>query len=169
MKKLLILIISFIFLGCGYKPTSYYTKNEISGYVFVKLGININSTQGSVLVKDAINEMIVHKFKSSLTNDITKANTVIDISLGSVGHSVLQTDDKGYASLYRTTASVVLRYYNVKNNIPKSVSTTSSYDYAIDENSIITDDKKTYAIKIATKSALEDIFSNIAVQNFDKK
>jgi hypothetical protein len=169
VKKILILIISLLFLGCGYKPTSYYAKNEIDGYVFVRLSVNINNTQGSVLAKDAINEMIIHKFNSSLTDDIEKADTIVDISLGSVGHSVLQTDDKGYASLYRTTASVVLRYYNVKNNIPKSVSTTSSYDYAIDENSIITDDKKTYAIKIATKSALEDIFSNIAVQNFDKK
>jgi hypothetical protein len=168
VKKILILIISLLFLGCGYKPTSYYAKNEIDGYVFVRLSVNINNTQGSVLAKDAINKMIIHKFNSSLTDDIEKADTIVDISLGSVGHSVLQTDDKGYASLYRTVAKINLTYYNVKKNLPKSISATGRYDYAIDENSVITDDKKIQAVAIATKNALKDIFSNIAVQNFDK-
>jgi hypothetical protein len=53
----------------------------------------------------------------------------------------------------------------IKNNILKSLNTTGSYDYAIDSNSLITENKKQESVKIAAQKALDDIFSSVAVKS----
>ncbi|MGK0256574.1 MAG: hypothetical protein ACI81I_001194, partial [Arcobacteraceae bacterium] len=60
--------IVLLFIGCGYKPSSYYAKNAITGHVYVELKVDINNAQSSVYVKDAMNEMVLNQFKASLTN-----------------------------------------------------------------------------------------------------
>jgi hypothetical protein len=165
------LFISFIitltiFSGCGYKPTSYYAKNEINGKVYVKLNVNINNTDNSILIKDAVNEMVVQQFRSSLIEDKNKANTLIDVSLLSVSFTTLQLDNQGYAKLYRTTVAIGLNYHNIDTNKTKSLIVNGSYDYSVDVDSVITDTKKDESIKIAAQKALADIFSIIAVQSF---
>ncbi len=161
-------LISFILSGCGYKPTSHYAKNEISGKVFVKLKVDIKNATNSVLAKDAVNEMVIGQFGAKLVNDETKANTVVNVSLGSVVYTTLKSDTQGFAQLYRTTVKVNLNYINKQNKLKRSVSVTGSYDYTVDDDSSVTDAKKEESVKIAATKALNDIFSQIAVQSFKK-
>ena len=114
MGKIL-LTLTFVFsllilTACGYKPTSYYAKNEISGKVFVKLFIDINNATNSVMVKDAVNEMIINEFGAKLTNDKNKADTIVDVTLGNVSFITLQSDNSGFAKLYRTNVTINLKY-----------------------------------------------------------
>jgi len=184
LSKIFTLFIAFVivvvtFSGCGYKPTSYYAKNEINGKVYVKLNVNMNNADNSVLIKDAVNEMVVQQFKSSLTGDKSRANTLIDVSLSSVSFTTLQSDNQGYAKLYRTTVSIGLKYHNIDTNKTKSLSVSGSYDYSVDidiydinntlirkGDSVITDAKKDESIKIAAQKVLTEIFSIIAVESF---
>lgn len=171
MNKIFTLFIAFViviitFGGCGYKPTSYYATNEINGKVYVKLNVNMNNADNSVLIKDAVNEMVVQQFGSSLIGDKSKANTLIDVSLSSVSFTTLQSDNQGYAKLYRTSVSIGLNYHNIDTNKTKSLTVSGSYDYSVDINSVITDAKKDESIKIAAQKALTDIFSIIAVESF---
>ena len=154
--------------GCGYKPTSHYAKNEISGKIFVKLNVNIDNATNSVLVKDAVNEMVVNQFGASLTNNKNKADTIINVSLSSVDFVTLQSDNQGYAQLYRTTVGINLNYLNKDLNQTKFLSVSGSYDYSVDADSVITDAKKDESIKVASQKALTEIFSKIAVQSFKK-
>ncbi len=164
------IIYSSLFMtGCGYKPTSHYAKDEISGKVYVTLNVDINNATNSVLVKDSVNDMIISQFGATLTYDKNQADTIVDVSLGSVSFVSLQSDDEGYAKLYRTTISVNLTYHNIKKDIKKSLSVTGSYDYAIDSDSLITDAKKTESVSIAVQKALDEVFSQIAVQSFKKE
>ncbi len=176
MQKTLLtfLLLNFIlltFTSCGYKPTSYYAKTEISGKVYVKLNIDISNAINSVMVKDAVNEMVVNQFGASLTNNKEIADTIVNVSLGSVSFTTLQSDSQGYAKLYRTSVKVSLSYLNKRedDNKTKSISVSGSYDYSVDSDSIITDAKKQESVKIAAQKALSDIFSNIAVQSFKKR
>ena len=173
MKKISLLFFSLSFLvlvlnGCGYKPTSHYAKNEINGNVFVRLLIDIENATNSVMVKDAVNEMIVNQFGAKLTNDKSKADTIMDVALGSVSYATLQSDNLGFAKLYRTSVSINLKYKNITTNISKSLSVSSSYDYSVDSDSVITEAKKLESVKIASKKALSNIFSKIVVQSFGK-
>jgi hypothetical protein len=162
---------SLFFSGCGYKPTSHYAKHEIKGNVFVRLKVDINNATNSVIVKDAVNEMVVNQFGAILTNNKNIANTIIDVTLDSVSFKTLQDDNQGYAKLYRTTVGITLKYlYKGKSeNISKSINVSGSYDYSVDPNSLITDSKKQEAVKIAAQKALSEIFSKIAVQSFKNK
>ncbi len=173
MKKILIKLLTssllvLLFQGCSYKPTSHYAKHEINGKVYVQLKVDINNATNSVQMKDAVNEMVVQQFGASLTDIKSEAQTIINVALGSVSHVTLQTDNDGYAKLYRTTVNIDLNYHNVVSDVSKTITVSSSYDYSIDDDSLITDAKKTEAIKVASAQALEDIFSSIAIQSFKK-
>lgn len=164
------ILIFSIFTGCGYKPTSHYAKHEISGHVFVKLNVDIDNATNSVLVKDAVNEMVVNQFGASLTNNKNIADTIINVSLGSVSFATLQDDNQGYAKLYRTTVSISLNYLHKgeEKDTKKSISVSGTYDYSVDSDSLITDAKKQESVKVAAQKALSEIFSKIAVQSFKK-
>ena len=172
-RSILLVILTIIYTqlfmtGCGYKPTSHYAKNEIAGKVYVNLNIDINNAVNSVLVKDWVNDMIINKFNASLTYDKNKADTIIDVSLGSVSFASLQSDNIGYTKLYRTTIGINLTYHNIKSDIKKSLSVSGNCDYAVDSDSLITDAKKIESVNIAVQKALNNVFSNIAIQSFKK-
>ncbi len=152
----------FMITGCGYKPTSYYAKNTISGDVYVDVKIDINNAQNSVLIKDAMNEMVINQFDATLTNDKVKADTIVTVSLSSVSHTAISSDNKGYAQTYRTTVSITVNYEK-QNSTNVSIKVSNYYDYTIEDDSTLTEQKKQEAVKIAATKALSDIFSKIAI------
>lgn len=167
MTKILSVFLSLFFLvGCGYKPSSYYLKQEIGKKVFVNLDINIDNASNSVLIKDAMNEMLVSRFGSKLVYTKDEADTVLNLALGSVSLSQIQYDQQGYVKVYRTTVSINANY---KTDGKKRVLTLSDYyDFSVDEEAVISDSKKEEAVKIAARKALEKILSKIAIQSFQK-
>ena len=84
-------IISFSFFGCSYKPSSQYAKEEIQGNVFVKVTIDLEDPQNSVLIKDSINKLLIQKLDADIVNTESLADTIItpvcgdlDLSLRSI-------------------------------------------------------------------------------------
>jgi len=161
---LYVFLLITLFVGCGYKPSSYYAKTAIKGDVYVDLIIDIDNAKNSVYVKDAINEMILNHFKSTITNDKETADSFVTAELSSVIHTAMSTDEDGYAKSYRTTV-VINVTYNKRNEKKKTLSVTDYYDYTVDTDSIVTDQKKQTAIKIASTKALSNLFSKIAVHS----
>jgi len=158
------LLITILFIGCGYKPSSYYAKKAIEGNVYVDLIMNIDNTESSVYVKDAMNEMIINQFKALLVDDKSKADMLVTVTLASVSHASLSTGDDGYTKSYRTTVRILMTYQKAKGEI-KTLSVSDYYDYTVDSNSLITDQKKKTAVKTASTKALSSLFSKIAVNS----
>jgi len=157
-------LISILFLGCGYKPSSYYAKDAIVGNVFVSLTVDIDNTQSSVYVKDAMNEMILNQFKARLTDDKEKADTFVTVALSDVSHTAISSNDDGYTQSYRTTVNISVSY-NKKDESAKTLSVSDYYDYSVDSDTSLTDQKKNIATKIASTKALSNLFSKIAVNS----
>lgn len=169
MKRSLLLfsfILAFVLSGCGYKPSSVYAKKEINGNVFVDLFIDYKDPKNAVLIKDAMNEILVHRLGSNLVYDKSLADTIIDLKLGSVSMSEIQYDTQGYVKLYKATVSIAVGYKNKEKSNKFSVSGT--YDFSIDGGGTITDTKRFEAIKNASSKALEEVLSKIAVASFKK-
>ncbi len=172
-KKTLLSFITFhfciliVFAGCGYKPSSYYAKNKIVGSVYVELVVNIENPKNAVLVKDALNEIVVGNFNSKLVNKKSLADTILTVSLGSVSITALQKDEDGYVDLYRTNVGVTVKYAGPNGS--GSVGVSGRYDFSISEGSSISDVKRFEAIKTATSKALEEIVSILAVESFKKE
>jgi len=162
-----ICLILGIFAGCGYKPTSYYARDAIRGDVYVKLNMDIENSENSIYIKDAINKMIMNQFKTPLNDDKAQAETFVHITLNNVTHSVMSTDNDGYAKSYRTYITILLTYQKRDQKI-NTIKVSDYYDYSVDEDSVITDEKRSVAVKAAAQKALSDIFSKIAIQNMRK-
>ena len=156
----------FILVGCGYKPSSSYAKKKIQGNVYVHVVINLEDPKNSVLVKDALNEIVVGQFNNKLVSKRSLADTILTVELGSVATQELQKDEDGYVNLYRTNVSITVSYAGPNGKGTTSVS--GSYDFSVDDGSTISDTKRFEAIKIASSKALEEIVSKFAIESFKK-
>ena len=170
MLKRSILIPFFIvfsligFTACGYKPSSYYAKGAVKGKVFVDVIIDIDNSSNAVYIKDAINQMVLNRFKGSLTTVKKEADSYIIIDMKSISNSAIETDTTGYTRTYRTTVRAKVSYKS-KNTPFKTINVSDYYDYIVDASSTVTTQKRNEAIRIASEKAISNIFSKIAVNN----
>lgn len=166
MKIFISIILSFfIFTGCGYKPTATYASKAISGKTYVNVNIDIDNAANSVLLKDAIIELLIGKFGVQITTNKNDATSFIEAKLKSVSQTLIQTDTQGFAKVYRENVTVEITYYQ-KNKQHKTFTLSNYYDFTVDNDSSVTQTKKDEAVKIAISKALVNIFSKIAVDTF---
>jgi uncharacterized lipoprotein YehR (DUF1307 family) len=172
LKKVLFVLftftISFSFLGCGYKPATYYAKEEINGNVFVKVSIDLEDPQNSVIIKDSINKMLIQKLDVQLVDKESLADTVMYVKVNSVSLQALQYDASGYNKLYRAVVTLNISYLKKSENKRKSFSVSGEYDFSIDNGTSINDTQRYQAIVQAADKALEEVLSKIAVLSFKK-
>ncbi|MBU3014201.1 hypothetical protein KO488_05480 [Poseidonibacter lekithochrous] len=173
IKKVLLVLFTlsfcfFTFSGCGYKPTTYYAKKELSGKVFVKLFIDLKDPQNSVLIKDAINQLLAHKLDSKLVYEEALADTIMNIKINSVSMTELQYDADGYNNLYRATVIINVKYDKKAEKISRNFTVSGENDFSLGSSTTITDTKRFEAIKSASDEALDEVLSRIAIQSFKK-
>lgn len=168
LSRLLILIsLIFIISGCGYKPATYYTKKELKGKVFVNLKINLEDPRNVVLIKDAMNEILVHRLGSKIVDDPSQADTIMNLDLQRVNMGVVQEDTQGYSKVYKATVTVHVDYKNDTRS--GSFSVTGENDFPIDTvDGAITDSNRFQGIKEAASKALEEVISKLAINSFKK-
>ncbi|MCG3696120.1 LPS assembly lipoprotein LptE [Aliarcobacter butzleri] len=169
-KKVLLTIFSvslaFLFVACGYKPSTYYAKKEMEGNVYVKLDVSLVDPRNSVLVKDAVTKILIQKLDSNLVDKEKDADVVMNLGISSVNLSALQYDAKGYNKLYKAEVFIKVDYYRKENGIKKSFTVDGEYDFAVDIGGTITDANRYDAITKASDQAVSEIVSRIAVQSF---
>ena len=153
--------------GCGYKPSAHYAKEKIQGKVYVDVDVDIEDPKNSVLVKDALNEIVVSRFDRQLVTKRSEADTVLIVKLNSVSMSELQKDEDGYVNLYRANVNITVKYNGPGGE--GSVGVSGSYDFSVDDGSTISDAKRFEAIKVASNKALEEIVSKFAIESFRKE
>lgn len=158
---------SSLFTGCGYKPTTSYIKDSIRGNVYVDIDVNLEDPKNSVLIKDAMHEIVLSRFKNKLVYKKWKADSILHLKLRSVGLSVLQYDADGYVKLYRANANIAVNYRSFEKSGTFIVS--GNYDFAIDDGTVISDTKRFDAIRMASSKALEEVISKLALESFKTK
>ncbi|MFW3411577.1 LPS assembly lipoprotein LptE [Aliarcobacter butzleri] len=169
-KKVLLTIFSvslaFLFVACGYKPSTYYAKKEMEGNVYVKLDVSLVDPRNSVLVKDAVTKILIQKLDSNLVDKEKDADVVMNLGISSVDLSALQYDARGYNKLYKAQVFIRVDYYRKDNGIKKSFTVDGEYDFAVDIGGTITDANRYDAITKASDQAVSEVVSRIAVQSF---
>jgi uncharacterized lipoprotein YehR (DUF1307 family) len=172
LKKVLFVlftfIISFSFLGCGYKPSTQYAKEEIKGKVFVKVSMNLEDPKNSVLVRDAINQVLIQKLDTQLVNDESLADTVMNITINSVSMQTLQYDKTGSNKLYTAFVNINVSYFKKSDNKRKSFVIDGEDNFSVENGTSINDTERFKAIKSASDKALDEILSKIAVSSYKK-
>lgn len=168
IKKVLVSVLFLFFLvGCGYKPASHYAKDKVKGNVFVDMHISIEDPKNSVIIKDAMSEILVSRFGAKLVYNKNEADTILFLSLNSVSMQVLQYDAQGYEKLYRATVNIKVNYTSSEDK--GSVTVSGTYDFAVDGQNEISEAKRFEAIKSASSKALEEVISKLAIETFRKE
>lgn len=168
IKKVLVsALLIFIVAGCGYKPSSHYAKERIKGNVFVDIDVSIEDPKNSVMIKDAMSEMLISRFGTKLVYNKEIADTILNLKLNKVSMNVLQYDAQGYEKLYQALVNIKVNY--VSNEHKGSVIVSGTYDFSVDGQDEISEAKRFEAIKNASSKALEEIISKIAMESFKKK
>jgi hypothetical protein len=165
--KFLILFGFVIFLlsACGYKPSINFAKESIGQSVYVEVKFKSDNPKNTVLIKDAMNELIMTKFGSRLVDNEKIADTVIILSLQAFSLSEISFDEEGYVKLYRSRTTIATNYETKSKKKKGSFVTSGFYDFSVDNDSTITDSKTFEAIKSASSKALDEIISKIAITN----
>lgn len=165
-KSLFLLVISLLLTACGYRPSAYYAKKEMDGNVFVKLNVRLEDPKNSVLVKDAMNKILIQRLESRIVSDEKLADVKMDLSISSISFSVLQYDNAGYNKLYKAVVVVKVDYTRVDNEVKKSFTVEGEHDFSVDDGTTITESKRYDAIINASNKAVDEILSRIAVASF---
>ena len=161
-------IISFSFFGCSYKPSSQYAKEEIQGNVFVKVTIDLEDPQNSVLIKDSINKLLIQKLDVDIVSSESLADTIMYIDVNRVSMQELQYDDLGYNKLYRALVSINVSYSKKGEKKKKSFIVDGEHNFSVDNGTTINSNQRYDAIKKASDKALDEILSKIAVSSYKK-
>lgn len=165
-KSLFLLVISVLLTACGYRPSAYYAKKEMDGNVFVRLDVRLEDPKNSVLVKDAMNKILIQRLDSRMVSDEKLADVKMDLSISSVGLAVLQYDNSGYNKLYKAVVSIKVDYTRTDNEVKKSFIVEGEHDFSVDDGTTITESKRYDAIVNASNKAVDEILSRIAVASF---
>ena len=161
ISQILILLVSLLIIsGCGYKPTSVYAKKVLGQKIYTDVKVYLRDPENAVLIKDAINEAVISRFKGSLAPK-KYADSKILISLKSVSFNPLQYDKNGYVIYYRAVTTLNIVYKN--KNSTKSLDVSGNYDFPIEPNSVISDTKRFEAIRESSKKALDKFISKISI------
>lgn len=163
--RLFVFIIVFSLSGCGYKPVSYYSKEVLGEKIYVNVESSLQDPENTVLIKDAINEVIVSKLHARLTT-MQEADAKLYVRLKKVEFEPIQYDKNGFVIAYKTHVDLSTRYLSSKKD--KTIVTSGEYDFPIESNSVISDTKRFEAIRFASKKAIEEFISIIGVKGLTK-
>ncbi len=159
--RALILVIILSFYGCGYKPVSSYSKEALGESVFVDVESSLEDPENTVLIKDAINDVLVSRFHARLTSK-KDAKVKLRLKLKKVLFEPIRYDRNGFVTAYNTRVELSTEYESLKGK--KTIVTTGEYAFPIESNSVISDTKRFEAIKNASKKAIDEFISKIAVE-----
>ena len=161
-KGWFLVLIALLFSSCGYKPTNIYTKKVLGDSIYVDVAISRVDPQNSVLITDAINQAVITKFRSKLVSK-ERATTKMYVSLNSVSFKPIQYDNNGYVIAYKTLVSLNTRYID-RSGKQRVISSSGDYDFSIEANSVISDNKRFDAIKFGALKAIDELISKISVR-----
>ena len=165
LRFLAVILTAILFSGCGYRPTVHYTQKVLGQKIYTTITIPIEDPESSLLIIDAINEAVVSKFQSALTNSKADADTILEIQSATFSTTDLQKDERGYTILYRTTSTLTIRLKTQKGT--RTFSVSGIYDFAVTSDSVVSEEKRLSSIRLATLKALDEITPVLAAMGRD--
>lgn len=166
-RNLFIAVLTVIFVaGCSYKPATHYAKKEISGNVYVKLIVDLKDPKNSVLIKDAMNDLIIQRLDANIVKNKENADILMELRLNKANFSVLQYDKLGYNKVFKTTVSLNVSYQKANESSKKSFTVNGEDTFSIEDGTVISDTKRYESIKTASDDTLRNVISKLAALSF---
>jgi len=155
MKKLLI-ILTILLSGCGYRPSSHFTPKTIGQKVYTEVDISLSDPENAVLLKDALYKALYSRLKSKVTTK-READSMIKVTYQSLRFIPLQYDKNGYVVYYQ--AHISLRFQFIKGDKKEERVIIGRYEFPIRPSAIISTSLRFQAIEKGSLRALDEFIS----------
>jgi len=155
MKKLLI-ILTILLLGCGYRPSSHFTPKTIGQKIYTEVDISLSDPQNAVLLKDALYKALYSRLKSRITTK-READSIIKVMYQSLRFIPLQYDKNGYVVYYQ--AHISLRFQFIKGDKKEERVIIGRYEFPIRPSAIISTSLRFQAIEKGSLRALDEFIA----------
>ncbi len=150
-----------VLAGCGYRPTSHVVKTVLHESVSTRIVISMRDPDNTVLLKDALNDAVVNRFRTRLTDE-QHAATHLSIALRDTQFVPIRYDANGYIIAYR--ALVWLDIDRTSGGKTKRYRAKGTYQFTIEPNAIISDYVRFEAIKYGSQKALDSFVAQVAAE-----
>jgi len=151
--------------GCGYRPTSHVVKPVMQESISTHVVISMEDPDNTVLLKDALNEAVVNRFRTRLT-DRKHAVTHLLIALRSTEFIPVRYDTNGYIIAYR--AIVTLDIERTSGESVRRYHARGTHLFTIEPNAIISDIVRYEAIQYGSEKALDSFVAQVAGEGVDR-
>lgn len=157
--RIIALSLAVLMSGCGYRPTSHLVRPVLHERVSTEIIISMQDPDNTVLLKDALDEAVVNRFRTSLV-DRRQAQTHLRVILKKVRFLPIQYDVNGYIVAYR--AIIPLDIDRTTQDRSRRYHTQGSYQFSIEPNAIISDQARFDAIRFGAQKALDSFVAQVA-------
>ena len=151
MVYLKYIIILFYLISCSYTPIAKYKQNIIKNKIYTEIDISISEPKNSVLLKDALNDIMFRYFNNSTLEQNSTFN-FIKVTYKSINFRPTSYDKNGYTLSYR--AEIELNFKSTINNDKIEKDINGNYDFFISSDQLLSNDIKYKAIKYSSEDAL---------------
>jgi len=166
MKLISSLLIMVLLTGCGYIPSSKYSRAIVGERISTSVQISLIDPENTVIIKDSVDSAIIEVFHASLTPK-EMSDTHLVLSLSDPSYSPIQYDSDGFIISYRTTVS--LNIIRTTKEVSKSYSAKGTYDFSVAPNAVITDKERFDAIKFSAVKAIKSFVAQVSAEGARKK
>jgi len=154
-------IVLFEFSGCGYRPSSQYSKKVTGQKISTNVVISAQDPENTVLIKDAVDRAIITIFHASLV-DKKVADTHLIFHISKPSYAPIQYNKDGYVIAYRAT--IVLVITRETKGLKKRYTAKGTYDFAIAPNAVITDQYRFDAIRFSAQKAIGSFIAQVSAE-----
>lgn len=165
IKSLLLVFIIGLISGCGYKPSSQFSRDVLGEKISTNIVISLHDPENTVIIKDAVDRAIIEVFHASIV-DQANSDTHLNLEIKRTSYVPIQYNIDGYVVSYRM--SVVLMITRYKNGLSKNYLVSGTYDFSVQPNAVVTDLERFDAIKRSSKKAIESFIAQVSAEGAGK-
>jgi len=166
IKTLIVVFIMFGMVACGYKPSAKFSRDVVGERVSTDVVISAHDPENTVIIKDAVDAAIIKVFHASLTTR-SSSQTHLLLKISNPSYSPVQYDNNGYVIGYRTSITLSITKYH--DGQSKTYSAKGTYDFSIQPNAIISDQKRFEAIKFSSEKAIRSFLAQVSAEGATAK
>ncbi len=154
----------FLLMGCGYKPSSYYTEEVLGSKIYASVLTSIEEPETSILIEDALKDALRVRLNVSFSNK-NDADSFLQLSIKRLEFKPLQTDG-GYTVLYRSELILKAQFTFIKNGVKEIINydLEGFYEFPVRSNASLSVALKLEAVKISALKALDTLIPKLALR-----
>jgi len=160
IHHLVFILIAFLLVSCGYKPSSHYIKNIFADTVYVEVIVDRAEPENAPFLKDEINRLVYTRFKGQV---VSKAQAESQIRISYKGSRFIPIAYKdGYITRYRADIKVRFDMVTRQGKITKTINAVHETD--IQASALYSSALKTEAIRKGLEKALDEFLAYVSAK-----